>query len=562
MSDLPQVLRAVSARVAAARAEVALPGFALSILSGVTLVVVAGVVGDSGRRERAVLRARGASRAQLVGLGLADASLVALPSVLLGPTLATALVARLTGHSPGLPAAGTWLVAGVAAAGCVAVLAAPAARTSMYVEESAAEARPSPRSGLARGGLDIAVLAVAAVALWQLRQSAPGSVDLALVIAPALGVLAGALLTPRLVGWLARLVQRRTARTAALPAAVAAREVARRPHRYAGTVVLMATALAVAVLTVSYEWSWSRTAHEQAQARTGSDVRIMLAEGVQTAPPELADLGVAMAVNRSSARLGSESVEPLAVDAGADPGGDPAIVALADEPTDPQARDVVPLIATAAFAETTAATADSTLLLTLGDRSVKARVVERRGSLPTVDVRKAVAVADRALLQRAIDAAEVPGTDPDQPPPAAARLLAEELWLDADGDSSRAAAGARDLFPGAAVVDSFALEHAMRTDPLASSGRNAGWVALGAAAILAVTGFAGQVVIGGHRRIPELAVLRALGLRRRQAVRGYAGEQIALGATSALCGAACGALVSVIVLPVLLRSPLFGSPAS
>ncbi len=561
-STLPRVLRAIDEKVAAARAEVALPGVALSVLAGVTLVVVAGVVADATRRERRVLRARGASRAQLVGLGLTDALLVSLPAVVFTPPLATALVGRLSGVSFAAPAASTWLVAATAALCCVLVLAAPAVRTPTLIEDNAAESRPSRRSGLARAGLDLAVLAVAVVALWQLRSGSGGRVDIALVVAPALGVLAGALLVPRMVGWLALLVERRTARRRGLGTALAARELGRRPREHAGTAVLLATALGVGVLTAAYDRSWSVTAQQQVSARTGADVRLLLPAPLDGAPSEVAGVQSAMGVVHAGGQLGSESVDLLVVDARAYPPGDPTMAALA-APGD----GAVPIVVNDTAARAAALGTDTPASLRIGTLIIDVLASDVRQNLPTVDTTRRTAVVDRHRLQGALLAAAeaLPLPPPPPPgfpePPTGEELVPDfpvrEYWLTtaAGADSSAVSAALRTAYPVATVLDQAALAERLRTDPLTSGGRNAGWLAIGAAAVLAVVGFAGQVLVGAHRRAPDLAVVRALGQRRGASVRTLAGEQTALAALSVLAGTAFGVVVALLSLPTLVRTP-------
>ncbi len=561
-STLPRVLRAIDEKVAAARAEVALPGIALSVLSGVTLVVVAGVVADATRRERTVLRARGASRAQLVGLGLTDALLVSLPAVVITPVVATALVARLSGVPFAAPAASTWLIALTAALCCVLVLAAPAARTPTLTEEGAAESRPSRRSGLARAGLDLAVLAVAAVTLWQLRSGSDARFDIALVAAPALGVLAGALLVPRLLSRLAQLVERRTARRRGLGAALAARELGRRPRQHAGTAVLLATALGVGVLTLVYDRSWVVTAQQQVTARTGADIRVQLPAPEPAGLARVPGVQSTMAVAHASGQIGSESVDLLLIDAANYPPGDAGLASLGARADGP-----VPVVVNKAAARAIAIGTDAPVSLHVGPLEIDLLAAEIRQNLPTVDAARGTVIVDRRWLQHALlAAAEALPPPPPVPPgfptqPTGAELVpdlpAQEFWLTAveGADTSTVSAALRAEHPQATVLDQAALSERLRTDPLTSGGRNAGLLAVGAAAVLAVVGFAGQVLVGGHRRAPDLAVIRALGQRRRASVRAHAGEQTALAALSVVAGTVCGVVVALVSMPSLVRTP-------
>ncbi|MBM7092909.1 ABC transporter permease, partial [Streptomyces sp. S12] len=100
-----------------------------------------------------------------------------------------------------------WLVAAGVALGCALAVTVPALTSSF----AAGRARPLP--GAVRAGADVGLLAVAAVAFWQLGRQPTGAVgrdlriDPLLVTAPALALLAGTVLTLRLLPPVARLAE-------------------------------------------------------------------------------------------------------------------------------------------------------------------------------------------------------------------------------------------------------------------------------------------------------------------------------------------------------------------
>ncbi|GID65095.1 hypothetical protein Acy02nite_29760 [Actinoplanes cyaneus] len=306
------------------RSTLVTPMLLVVVLGGYALSLVALLLAESRRGETALLRARGASRRQLTGLAAAEGLALVLPATLIGPPLAVALL-RLRYPEVRLDG-GVWLVAALIAVGGVLALTAPATRRGgTYVAETSSRKRLPI---LRRAGLDLAVVALAALGWLQLRQySAPTGagglgIDPLLAAAPTLGVLTGAVLAIRLLPPVARLAAARLNRGRARASLLGTWQAGRRAH--AGPMVMLA--LAVAAATVS--WCLAATAGQsradQALQTTGADLR--LAEGSGVAPAgraeELAKLpGVRAVVPawRDSVTLtaGKDPAELVAIDAAA-----------------------------------------------------------------------------------------------------------------------------------------------------------------------------------------------------------------------------------------------------
>lgn len=138
-----------------------------------------------------------------------------------------------------------------------------------------------------RAGADIGLLLIAAVAYWQLDRQTGSSgsgalsgdregdlgVDPLLVAAPALLLLAGTVLTLRLLPPAARLAERRAAGGRGLSTALAGWQFSRRPLRGAGPVLLLVLAAAMGMLAIGQSASWDRSQGDQADFRTGASVR-------------------------------------------------------------------------------------------------------------------------------------------------------------------------------------------------------------------------------------------------------------------------------------------------
>ncbi|MFJ6861381.1 FtsX-like permease family protein [Streptomyces werraensis] len=255
--------------------------------------VSAGSVGWLLTAERAtetrLLRARGASRARVARLAALEALLLAVPAALCAPLLAGPLTRLLAGRGAlariglrldasvtSVASQGTvWLVSVGVALGCALAVTLPALATPY------APGRAKPLPGLVRAGGDLGLLVVAGVAYWQLSRRASGAVgedlgvDPLLVTAPALALLAGTVLTLRLLPLPARLAERRAARSRGLSGALAGWQLGRRPMRGAGPVLLLVLAVALGMLAVGQGSSWERSQDDQADFRAGTQVRVL-----------------------------------------------------------------------------------------------------------------------------------------------------------------------------------------------------------------------------------------------------------------------------------------------
>ena len=270
----------------------------LAAVAAYALLVAVGLLVTTRQVETALLRARGAGVWQLTGVAAAEGLAMVLPAVALAPLTATGAVwllgrvppvagsdLRLTPH----PSTAALLFAAAAGVACLAVMVLPALRSSRtYMGERAASGRPGLRSVVQRTGLDLVLAGGALLALWQLRRyGAPLThgvggrlgVDPLLVLAPALGLVAGALLTLRLLPLGARLVERFLPRRRGLAGAVPAWQLARRPQTLGRAALLITLAVAITGFGISYARTWSVSQSDQAAFATGADVRVTPAHG-------------------------------------------------------------------------------------------------------------------------------------------------------------------------------------------------------------------------------------------------------------------------------------------
>lgn len=287
---LPEVLDRTDRSLLVSRSTLLIVALQLVLLAGCTLLLVAGLLSSERTGESRLLLARGASRARIAGLAALEGALLAVPALLCAPLLAGPLTRLLAGRGPlariGLhlqvPSAGrpeVWLVAGAVAFGCALAVTLPALTSSF------ARGRARALPGAVRSGADLGLLAVAGVAYFQLSRQTSGAVsddvsgtlgvDPLLVAAPALALLAGTVLTLRLLPPLARLAERRATGGRGLTAALAGWQIARRPMRGAAPVLLLVLAMALGMLAIGQGASWSRSQSDQADFRAGAPVRVL-----------------------------------------------------------------------------------------------------------------------------------------------------------------------------------------------------------------------------------------------------------------------------------------------
>ncbi|MFD0359078.1 FtsX-like permease family protein [Streptomyces sp. NPDC127110] len=273
-----------------ARSTLLVGALQLAVLAGAALLLVAHLLTERQEPERVLLTSRGASRRRLGMLSAAEALLLALPSAVLAPLLTPPLL-HLAGHYGPLSKApvetgGAWLLWPAAAAcalGCVLLTSLPAVlRGAAASVLRRAGRRAAVVSGAARSGLDLAVVALAVLAYRQLDRysgapDGPGEglgVDPVLVAAPTLALCAGTLLVLRLLPFAARLGGRIAARGRGLGPALGGWQLARRPGRATGPVLLLVLSVASGVLALGHHTAWSASQRDQAEFATAGGLRV------------------------------------------------------------------------------------------------------------------------------------------------------------------------------------------------------------------------------------------------------------------------------------------------
>ncbi|GAA4574885.1 ABC transporter permease [Planotetraspora kaengkrachanensis] len=304
---LPDVLKQLDQAALVARSTMLVPVLQLLLLAAYALTLTARLLADHRRMEVALLRSRGAGAVRLGLLAGGEALLVALPAMAIAPLIAPWLLAALdavpwiqaTGvRLAPVPDAGSFAVSAAVALACAALLVLPALRGARrtYVEERSALGRADRRGLVQRAGADLALLATAALAVWQLglyggpvTSTASGGlgIDPLIVAGPALTLLCGGLLGLRLIPVASSIAERITARRRGLAPALGSSQVSRRPLRYAGPALLLTMAIAIGVVSLATSATWRRSQEDQARHQAGADLRV----AASADSPELGGLG-------------------------------------------------------------------------------------------------------------------------------------------------------------------------------------------------------------------------------------------------------------------------------
>ncbi|MFD6888537.1 FtsX-like permease family protein [Streptomyces sp. NPDC059957] len=293
-TELPALLGELRSGLTVARSTLLVGALQLAVLAGAALLLVSHLLTERQEGERALLAARGASRGRLGVLTAAQSLLLALPAALLAPLLTPPLLRLLGGYGSLAHVPFTvdrswllWPVAAGCALGCVVLTTLP-----VVLRGAAAAAlhrtgrRQALVAGAARSGADLALVVLAVLAYEQLsRYGAGGSgpaarsdglfgVDPVLVAAPTLALCAGTLLVLRLLPFAARLGARVAARGRGLGPALVGWQLARRPGRATGPVLLLVLAVSSGVLALGQHTAWSASQRDQADFTTAGGLLI------------------------------------------------------------------------------------------------------------------------------------------------------------------------------------------------------------------------------------------------------------------------------------------------
>ncbi|HKP19325.1 MAG TPA: ABC transporter permease, partial [Gaiellaceae bacterium] len=165
-----------------------------------------------------------------------------------------------------------------------------------------------------RARLDLVLVGLAALGYWQLRRyrtplvetSGGLSIDPFLVAAPTVLLLAGALLSLRLIPLAARAAERVARSGRGIVGALGSRELSRRPRAYARSALLLVLAIAIGIFAAAYARTWHRSQVDQAAYAAGADVLVQ--------PGQSPDTAVEAGLGPSLVALGARAALPSLTD--------------------------------------------------------------------------------------------------------------------------------------------------------------------------------------------------------------------------------------------------------
>jgi hypothetical protein len=336
-TSLPAVLRGVASDLVVARSLILIGALELFILGGAALTAAARLLAGRREAELSLLAARGGARWQLARFGAAEALLLAALAAVAGTAaggplawlLARGGPLRAAGPRISSTPAGVWLALVAGAVLATAIALVPVLRPELPGLARVRRGRRAVISKLARAGADVALIALAALAVWQLREysavarSAQGTlgVDPVLVLAPALTLAAGTAVLLRLLPVAARGAERLAPRRRRVPGALAIWQFSRRPIRQAGPALLVVLAVATGTLALSQQQTWAGSARDQADFRAGAQVRVNTQ--LPASPAQAHAIAAARGVRAAMpvARLPEDGgAQVIALDAGQGPG--------------------------------------------------------------------------------------------------------------------------------------------------------------------------------------------------------------------------------------------------
>lgn len=293
-------LEQIAAALTVTRSTVVVVTLLLLVLSIAALAQAARLFNDARSGDRELMRARGASRGQLLSIAFLEAGVVGIVTAAVSAPLAR-LVYLVIATQPAMVSAGvpadsglpgdTWLTSAVLGLLFIIVLLLSLlGHSGSFLSAEQTKSRQRRVSGILRSGLDLGIVVVAVIAFWQLaiyrspvNTTGDLSVDPVLVAAPALVLLAGSLLAARLFPLLARLVGRWGERSRGVLFRLASWEISRRSGRATAVVLLLTLSLAVGTFGQTFLATWRQSQVDQADYAVGPPVRVPAIAGEEGA---------------------------------------------------------------------------------------------------------------------------------------------------------------------------------------------------------------------------------------------------------------------------------------
>ena len=297
------------------------------------LIYMAALALEREAAELSLLRMRGATAWQTTGMHLMQSLLIAVGAMIVAPAVARAMVS-VTGRIPpmstltggealtvvsGRPIAPFALAGAVLTFASMGLAILPMARRSV-LELRAIASRPARKSIWQRYHLDLFLVVIAGVILFELRQQGivdTDSADIGLdpfsIAAPALFLLSGALLLLRVLPWILKGIGWLMTRTRGMTAALPGWHLGRNPIPYGRLALLVWLTTGFGAFALTYAATLDSSYADRALYAAGADARIA-AEGITYLDVPEGALGSPVFRGVGAARLAARGSELLAVD--------------------------------------------------------------------------------------------------------------------------------------------------------------------------------------------------------------------------------------------------------
>ena len=261
--------------------------------------------------EIALLKSRGATTFQVMRIYVIEGLGIVAFALLLGPPLA-AFVVGLLGHTPPFQdlsggaslhvnlsrQAYYWAAGGAALAFLTLLLPAYQASKQTMVQQRTASARPPRQSAFTRYYLDLVLVVLGGILLYQLDRRGSlvtddffgdQSVDPVVLLTPAFFILTVGLVFLRLFPLVLRVLAWGVARFQGVSVLIGMWQLVRNPVHYSRLVLLLMLATAVGMFSASFGATLDSSYADRARYEAGADVRVNNMRNVPADGPESVD---------------------------------------------------------------------------------------------------------------------------------------------------------------------------------------------------------------------------------------------------------------------------------
>ncbi len=310
-TQLPTVLATYDQKLFFTRIPLLVLVLQISAIVLYYLFMVSTMVVERQAAEIALLKSRGATTFQVMRIYVMEGLAIAAFALLLGPPIA-ALVVGLLGHTPPFHdlsggsnlqvhvgnQAYYWAAAGAALAFVTLLVPAYSASRRTMVQQRTASARPPKQPVFTRYYLDVVLVVVGGILLYQLNRRGSlvssdffgnQSVDPVVLLTPAFFILTVGLVFLRLFPVVLKLLAWAVSKVQGAAVLIGMWQLVRNPVHYSRLVLLLMLATAVGMFSASFGATLDSSYADRAQYEAGANVRIQNLNSVAASGPSTVD---------------------------------------------------------------------------------------------------------------------------------------------------------------------------------------------------------------------------------------------------------------------------------